>query len=449
MSEESQVLAEAIEQVLHQAKSKGIDADVIASSGESFSLKADQGELSEYKVMASQVIGIRVIHDDHVAISYSESLEPDQLTHMVNQALTNASYTKKDPLQKIRAENQNLSTELTEIYQTDTATPEQKIELALKLESDIRCQPMAKSAPYNGYSESSRQIILANTRGTYCTHQSRSLTSYTTALLDHQDKQVMGMKMAVGRTFDEIQQVDLAKEAYQIAVDLLEGTPIKTGEYAVIFDQDCLNQVLGAFSTCFSGQSAQRGTNPWRNQVGKSVTSPLLTLTDVAYIQGGHAIKAFDSEGFPTSDTPLIQAGTLVGFLHNSATAAHFGVQHTANAGRSPHSSLGVTSRHDVIQAGQSSEAEVTAGEYLELVDLQGVHSGADAISGDFSFGASGFLCRDGRRIQPVRGITVAGNFYKMLNEIDAVGNTLIPTYSKQFFAPMIRFARLNIAGKS
>ncbi len=446
--EQEQILADAVAQVLAFAQAKGVQADVIASAGESFSLKADQGELSEYKVTASQVIGIRVVKDEHVAISYSESLDSHQLEQMVDSAITNASYTKKDPLQKIRAKGLRIETDHSEIYQTDLTPPEQKIELALRLESEICAKPMVKSAPYNGYNESSHQFILANTLDTYCTHKSRSFSCYTTALLDHNNKQVMGMKVNVGRTFVDLLNTNLIDDAYQMAVDLLDGTPITTKHYSVIFEPTCLEQVFGAFSSCLSGESAKRGTNPWREKLNKNVANPLFTLSDIAYVKQGHAIQAFDSEGFETGDTPLIQGGKLIGLLHNSTTAAHFGLPHTANAGRSAHSTLGITSRHQVISTSSSSHAEITAGEYLELVDLQGVHSGADAISGDFSFGASGFLCRDGKRIQAVRGITVAGNFYTMLNEIQAIGDTLLPTYGKRFFTPLIRFEKLNIAGK-
>ncbi|MGB7998447.1 MAG: metallopeptidase TldD-related protein, partial [Photobacterium halotolerans] len=59
-----------------------------------------------------------------------------------------------------------------------------------------------------------------------------------------------------------------------------------------------------------------------------------------------------------------------------------------------------------------------------------------------------GFLCRDGKRLQPVRGITVAGNFYQMIKAIDAVGNQLENDYERDFFAPKIRFSGLSIAGK-
>ncbi|MGL5481873.1 MAG: metallopeptidase TldD-related protein, partial [Aeromonas veronii] len=72
----------------------------------------------------------------------------------------------------------------------------------------------------------------------------------------------------------------------------------------------------------------------------------------------------------------------------------------------------------------------------------------ADAVSGDFSFGASGFLCRDGVRLQPVRGITVAGNFYRLLGELEAVGDTLHHNDGKGFYAPLIRFGGLSVAGK-
>ncbi|MEZ8140580.1 Zn-dependent protease [Enterovibrio norvegicus FF-33] len=445
---ETNTLEQAVEHVLELAKKQGAQADVIASSSESFSLKSDQGELSEYKVTASQVIGVRVIKDEHIAISYSESLEPENLSQMVNQALTNASFTKKDPYQKIRSEGLILRTEYPEIFQQDSATPEQKIELALSLESRIREKPLAKSAPYNGYSENSATVLLGNTLGTRCSHQERTFSCYTAALIDHNDKQAMHVAASIARTFDGLSPDKIINDAYEMADALLEGEPIATGQYSVIFEQDSLNDVLGAFGSCFSGESAKRGTNPWRDKVGEQVMSPLLTFKDVAYMPGGFSIKAFDGEGFATADTPLIENGTLVGLLHNSATSAHFGVAHTANAGRSAKGTLSVSSRHDVISAGTSSEAEVTAGEYLELVELQGVHSGADSISGEFSFGASGFLCRDGKRLKPVRGITVAGNFYTMIKEVEAVGSTVMPNYDGCFFAPLIRFARLNIAGK-
>lgn len=445
---DQQQLQQAIDQVLDRVRTAGAEADVIASTGHHFSLKADKGELDEYKVTSGQVIGVRIVKDQRIATSYSESLEPNSLDLMVEQALTNARYTKQDEHQTISCADSQLTTDCPEIYQADTATVDDKIALALTLESGVVAKPHASSAPYNGYSESDSQIILANTLGTRCFHQERSAYCYAYTLYEKDGKQSMHGGMSYGRRFDELDSEYAINHGYDIAQALLEGAPVNTGSYSVIFDLSCLSNLFSAFSLCFSGPSAMKGINPWRDSLNQQVASPLLTMTDTAYVQGGSSIKAFDSEGFATRDTVLLGEGQLHSLLHNSHTANYFGIENTANAARSAKGGLGISPRHTVIATGKSSEAELTAGEYLELVELQGVHSGADAVSGDFSFGASGFLCRDGQRIQPVRGITVAGNFYQMLKEIDAVGSDLITDYARQFYAPKMRFSRLSIGGK-
>lgn len=441
-------LQQAIDQVLDRVKAAGAEADVIANCSNNFSLKANGGELDEYKVTSGQVIGVRVIKDKRVATSYSESLEPSSLDSMVEQALLNAKYTKQDEHQTISCADSHLTTDVAEIYQQDEATVDDKIELALALESGVVALPHAKASPYNGFGESDSKVILANTKGTLCQHQERSTYCYAYTLYEQDDKQSMHGGMSSGRRFDELDSAYCINHGYEIAKALLDGEPVNTGNYSVIFDLSCLSSLFGAFGMCLSGQSAMKGINPWRDSLHSQVASPLLTVSDIAFIEGGSAIKAFDSEGYATRDTILIGEGQLQSLLHNSHTASFFGIENTANAARSAKGGLGVSSRHTMIATGTSSDAEITAGEYLELVELQGVHSGADAISGDFSFGASGFLCRDGKRIKPVRGITVAGNFYQMIKEIDAVGNTLTHDYERDFFAPEIRFSKLNIAGK-
>ena len=139
--------------------------------------------------------------------------------------------------------------------------------------------------------------------------------------------------------------------------------------------------------------------------------------------------------------------GHLESLLHNSVTASHFKIKNTANASRGTKGALAVAPAHLSISAGKQSVAETLAGTYLELISLQGVHSGANAVSGNFSLGASGFLCREGQRVQPVRGVTVAGNFYEMLTEIAAISDQVSADHGRTFFTPHLRFSKLNIAG--
>ncbi|MCR9548486.1 TldD/PmbA family protein [Vibrio antiquarius] len=447
MSQEQQLL-NAVDYVLSEAKRQGAEADVIVNRNSSFSLKANQGKLDEYKVSSSQVLGVRVIKDARVATSYSESLEQPSLDLMLTNALQSARFSKQDEHQSISCVNSQITTDIAEIAQDDTTSVDEKIELSLALEQGVVALPHASSSPYNGYSDGETQLIIANTQGTLCQHFERSFNCYAYTLFEKDGKQSMAGRMSLGRRFDELDPAYCIEGGYNLARDLLEGVPVATGNYPAIFHINALASLFGAFGSAFSGVSAMKGITPLSDKLGQRVASDLITFTDTAYMPNGMAIAGFDSEGFATQDNVLIANGQLNTLLHNSQTASYLGAVSTASAARGAKSSLDVSANHKVIATGNSSASEVKAGEYLELVELQGVHSGADAVSGDFSFGASGFLCRDGQRVQPVRGITVAGNFYKMLQEVEAVGDTQLINDSRTFFAPDVRFARLSIGGK-
>ena len=446
MSQEQ--LLKSVDYVLSKAKEHGAEADVIVSRNSSFSLKANQGQLDEYKVSSSQVMGVRVIKQARVATSYSESLEPSSLDSMLANALESARFAKQDEHQTIACTDSQIETDVAELAQQDTTLVDEKIELALGLEQNLIDKAEGVSSPYNGYSDGEVQLIVANTKGSLCQHFERSFSCYAYALLEQNGKQAMAGKMSVGRRFADLNSNLCVDEGYRLAQELLDGAPVATGNYSVVFTVNALSSLFGAFGSAFSGVSAMKGVTPLADKVGHTVASELVSLSDVAYMPSGMAISGFDSEGFATQDNILIANGELKTLLHNSHSASYLGVQSTASAARGAKSSLDVSANHKVIALGSSTLAEVQSGEYLELVELQGVHSGADVVSGDFSFGASGFLCRDGQRIQPVRGITVAGNFYKMLAEVDAVGDTQMNNDSHTFFAPDIRFARLSIGGK-
>ncbi|MGY3857363.1 TldD/PmbA family protein [Aeromonas intestinalis] len=437
-----------LHRLLDKVADLGAEADIIANQDKAFSLKADKAELSEYKVTSSQQLGIRLIKDGRVGLAYSESLDESALDAMVQDALDACRFAKVDPDQRISVQGSRLSTDCPEIYQPDNTPVEEKIALALRLESDILALPDVTGAPYNSVYEGESQLWLANSLGTLCQHKEFSIGCYSSALIERDGRHSMHYQGQQARRFDELNPGALVTQIHAMAADLLPGEAVPSGRYSAIFTLDCLASLFGCFQAALSGKWAQQGINPWRGKLGQSVASRWLTLESRVHMPEGMRIKGFDGEGTPTQDVLLIGEGELKTLLHNSASAHHFGVASNGAAARSARGALDVAPRHLVFGLGPHTQAEVKAGEYLELVKLDGLHSGADAVSGDFSFGASGFLCRDGERVQPVRGITVAGNFYRLLGELEAVGDVLHHDDGKGFYAPLIRFGGLSIAGK-
>ena len=180
---------------------------------------------------------------------------------------------------------------------------------------------------------------------------------------------------------------------------------------------------------------------------GEVIADSRLTILDRPDNVDGFGYSLFDDEGTPAAAIELIKAGTLTSLIHNSMTASYFETRSTGHATRGPRSTLGVGLHQLEIAPGDAEDADLHAGEYLILTDLTGMHSGANAISGEFSFGASGYLCENGERIQPVRNITVAGNFYQMLKNISLIGNQQHWNWQRSAFMPSIRFADVAISG--
>ena len=443
----SQQSSQILDTVLDLVKANGVEGDVLIATEAQLGLKSNDGELSEYKVTSSRSVGVRVVVGDQIGTSYSESTTEEDLSKMVASAMENASYAKHSPHEKIRAEQQDIADWSAEIFHEDQTPQQDKIDLALSLESGLANREVAAKAPYNGFGEIQYSIDFANSLGHRCAHRERNLSCYTYALLESDGKQSMHLGYQVGRRFQELSASTCVEEAYNTAYQLLDGAPVESGQYDVIFDPESLNQVFSAFGMCWSGESAMKALNPLRTLLGQQMAHPEFSLTDTPYVEGGFAVKAFDGEGFSCRDTQIVKSGVLETFLHNSVTADHFGLQTTGNAARGTKGALSVSSSHLMVAAGSASVAETQSGTYLELISLQGVHSGANAVSGNFSLGASGFLCRDGKRIQPVRGITVAGNFYTMLKEIAAISSEISADHGRTFFAPHIRFTGLNIGG--
>ncbi|MEE2644662.1 MAG: TldD/PmbA family protein, partial [Myxococcota bacterium] len=374
----SQQIDQILEQVLTLVKEKGASGDVLLSAESQLGLKTNGGELSEYKVTSSRTVGVRVVVGDQIGTSYSESTRAEDLTKMVSAAVENAGYAKQNPHEKIRAAEQTVPDWSAEICQEDETAQQAKIDLALSLESGLMNRGVDAKAPYNGFNELEHSLHFANTLGHRCAHRERQFSCYTYALLSQEDKQSMHLGYQVGRRFESLSAQACVTEAYDTALALLDGAPVESGQYDVVFNPECLNQLFSAFGMCWSGLAAMKELNPYRSRLGESIAHSEFTLTDLPYIKGGFAIRGFDGEGFARRETAIVREGHLESLLHNSVTASHFKIKNTANASRGTKGALAVAPAHLSISAGKQSVAETLAGTYLELISLQGVHSGAN-----------------------------------------------------------------------
>lgn len=433
---------------LQYAKERGAEATEILFNGStSLSLKVEKGALSEHKVSNSSVYGVRLFKGEQVGMSYSEDSDPTSLKKMVDKALETMQYTPEKPFESLYAKDQ-LIVDPTKEMTFETATLEEKIQCVLDLEAEVKkLDKRVKSSPYNGYSEGMNERAMMNSLGGKCYERYPFASCYTSALMEDQDKQAMYYESDMHRDFSLLNPRRCVEKSVEFAADFLKGETIKSGQYRVFFSPDLLSSFLGIFSSLFSGKALVEGTHPLKDKIGKKVASELLTITDCPRHKDAFYPTLFDDEGFASVDNPLLIDGVLNSLYHNSATSKQANVANTFNASRGPRSSLSVSGTTKVIATGDMTEAQIKSETVFEIVDMQGLHSGANPQSGNFSFAATGYLWDKGERKQVVRGVTVSGNFYEAIQEIAGVGDKSYSNTSRTLISPIICFAKLSVAG--
>jgi PmbA protein len=438
-----------IEQIFKAIKSADATGDLIVDSKTSLSLSANQGKLDKHQVSSTQIYGVRVIKDSRVGIAYSEAADSESLKLMVAQALENAEYADEEIHESIanNSNNATLKTDDALLCPADDTSIDAKIDLVLELEGGLTAKTEMQSVPYNGLQDGYQSRDLYTSSGFAAHSQQRVTALYAYGLAEVAEKNAIVGHGQVSRQASAFSPETIIDTVYKNCLSMLDGTPISSGRYDVIFDTDTLPNLIAAFGMAFSAKSAKDGKNPWRDKLNEQVADSSLTLLDDPTLTEGMGYSLFDAEGSKAQQVEIIRTGELQTLLHNSATASYFARQTTGNAQRSAKTSLGIDLHQLSIATGHSSTAELMAGTTVEITDLTGTHSGANPISGDFSFGASGYLCRDGKRQQAIRGITVAGNFYKMLQQISAIGDQRYWNWEKTSYTPLIRFADLAISG--
>lgn len=422
--------------------------DIILSKGSSLSLSAQKNQLDTYKVSSSSIIGIRVIKDQKVGISYSEDFSDESLKTMTKSALLSSQFSGVDEFQHIDTPKNEIICLADKTFREDNTDIKEKIDLTLKLESEIKKRDSkAAAVPYNGYSEGEGHQYYANHLGLYAYSRGKKFSCYTSSQLKDGADLSMHYESSMARTFKDLDLEWVLDETLKKANLLLKAKPIPTGKYDVIFETDLLAEFLSIFIGIFSGKAVKEGMSRLKDDLGKVIAHPELTFVDSPQYSDGFHFSLADAEGVLKKDLTLIENGILKSFYHNSLTARYFNTPNTGHASRSEKGHLGATLDQLILKPGSTKEATLHSGKYFKIFSLQGLGSGSNSVSGDFSAAANGGLYQNGELIAVVKGVTISGNFFELLKNIQGIGNVLHHSPSKTFFSPTIRFSDISVAG--
>lgn len=227
---------------------------------------------------------------------------------------------------------------------------------------------------------------------------------------------------------------------------------IGNGFGGVIFHEAC-GHGLEASSVAF-GQSVFAG------KLGQQIANPKVTAIDDGTIPNAWGSINIDDEGTPAQKNVLIENGILKSYMIDKFNGRRMGMASTGNARRQSFSYT-PTSRmtNTYIAEGDDNNDDIIASMEYGLFAKEMGGGSVNPVTGEFNFSVNeGYMVRNGKICEPVRGAALVGKGSDVIMNIDMVGKDMemgqgmcgsssgsIPTNVGQ---PLIRVSSITVGGR-
>ncbi len=308
-------------------------------------------------------------------------------------------------------------------------------------------------------------VLVANTEGLYATDRHvrtrMAISAVASANGENQsgsDAPGAGMGLEF---FDTVNPKDIGREAARQALVNLSASycpagtmtvAIENGFGGVIFHEACGHSL--------EATAVAIGASQMAGKLGQQIANPKVTAIDDGTIPGAWGSVNMDDEGTPTQRNVLIENGILKSYLIDRLGSRRMGLPMTGSARRQGYG-FEATSRmtNTFIANGTDRNEDIIASIENGLYCRKMGGGSVNPLTGAFNFAVTeGYLVRNGKICEPVRGASLIGTGSEILKNIDMVGQNLaraqgmcgsasgsVPTDVGQ---PLIRVSTIVVGGR-
>ncbi|MBT4985113.1 MAG: TldD/PmbA family protein [Ilumatobacter sp.] len=426
---ELQVVAD---RVVAQAQ-PGEEVEAFVTRGGDTDVRIYQGAVEHFVSAQSEGVGIRVISGGRTGFAYAGTLDESAIAEVLAEARDNVQFGEPDEYAAL-AEPDGVAITEQSLWNDELADypTDDKIDLAKQLEKLASGRDPRVRVDDSNYADAHGESAVASTTGIRMSGRENGCYVSVSTLADDGEgddaETQTGFGFSVGRSPHEFDLDKAAREASERATRLLGATKPASKRTTVVLDPMVTAQFLGVISSTLNGEAVVKGRSLFAERLGDEVAAPFVTFIDDPTNPKAYSATDVDGEGLAARRNVLIQDGVLKQFVHNSYSARRAGTVSTGNATRGGFAGTpGVGCLAMSLVPGTRSQAELISDvdDGLLVQSVQGLHSGVNPISGDFSTGAAGLLIANGEVGAPVREFTIASTLQRMLLDIVEIGGDL------------------------
>jgi PmbA protein len=439
------------EKILSLASSQGADAaEVFLRASASTSIEVKDQKVDAFDRAKDLGAGLRVLAGTRMGFAFTTDFSDAALTALARAAVTNARTTEPDTHHSF-PERPAVAYQPVNIHDPEIValTEKEKIDRVMAMEReafavDARIKRIRKAAA--GFSDS--ETLILNSKGAGVFYQSTACSSSIEVVAEEGGESQAGSEFDVSRFYRKLLIEEVGRRAAQRALDLLGARHVASTKAAVLLEAPVAQEFLSLMASGFSAESVQKKRSLFIGKLDSAVASPLVTVYDDGLLDGGLGTAPSDDEAVPMKKKTVIDKGRLALFLYNTYAANKDRTVSTGNGMRGGFKGIpgvGVTNLY--IEPGTSPLEDLIASidQGLFVTEVMGMHT-ANAISGDFSVGATGFWIEKGKKAYPVREITIAGNILDFMKNVAVVGSDI--RFSGRIGSPSLVVKDISIGGK-
>ena len=308
-------------------------------------------------------------------------------------------------------------------------------------------------------------ILIANSEGLYTQDRQIRTRMFISAVAEMNGETQTG-SCAPGRRmglemFDTIDPKNVGIHAARQAVTMAGAgycpagvmpVAIENGFGGVIFHEACGHSL--------EATSVALGQSQFTGKLGQKIANEKVTAIDDGTIPGAWGSINIDDEGTPAQRKVLIENGVLRSYMIDKFNGRRMGMASTGSSRRQSYR-FTPTSRmtNTYIAPGQDKDADIIASIAYGLYAKEMGGGSVNPITGEFNFAVNeGYLIRNGKICEPVRGASLVGKGSEIIQNIDMVGANLdmgqgmcgsssgsVPTNVGQ---PLIRVSSITVGGR-
>lgn len=432
--------------VLESAK----DCEIYFERSNALEIHILNQEVREFKNADTMGLSFRGMFNNAMGYSYTEKISDDIIPMLIKQAKENAAIKEGiiEPIHKGSPAYPKVDEPSTEL---EKPSPKELIALAkeveaVALEKDLR----VAAVDYCAIGRTIDTVSLANSYNLNLSHKEGSAFAYAGVRVQDKNNTKMGFHVWFDRDFTDFDPKILARIAVEKALSKLNAIVPKSGKYNIVLDNKTAVSLLEIYTATFFGESVQKGFSLLKGKVGEKIAAPMVTLRDNINHPLCVSATPFDAEGVAVRNKILIDKGVLKSFLYNLKSAAESNTESTGNGFKMFFKSPVTTDVCNFyIEPGPDSREDILKklDKGLLITDLQGLHAGANPISGDFSIQSEGFFVEKGQISGAREQFVLSGNFFQLLKNIEALGSDLLFADGGTIGSPSMLIKDMEIGG--